>query len=208
VLIAVMLSACNIAGPHNTVAGPPSAQTVAANDSEWSGLQQCPESGSWDHYLSAESAKGSDQYQTDKTDWEDLKSAGANDSYIAVYASTDGAHCGSFGAGNPVDMGSIAYVYAVRFKDAKSAAASYKSNSNDFHLSESDVSNLKAAGAVVREGAATGLGDNSMQLTIDVFSAKVFVSFWQNKSFEVALVSINEVAESQAAAKTINGRIA
>ena len=38
--------------------------------------------------------------------------------------------------------------------------------------------------------------------------ASVFVAFWQNKSFEVAMVTLNEDSSSAQAASKINGRIA
>src|SRR5438045_1829223 len=72
---------------------PTSAETVASNSSDFSGLSKCPESGSWDTYLKAEQAKDPAQYTTDKSDWDGLKTAGANDSYIAVYADATSA-CG------------------------------------------------------------------------------------------------------------------
>lgn len=205
VTCAFMLAACG-SGTGPGGGGPPSAQTVAANDGDWSGLQKCPESGSWDSYLASEKTKSPDQYQTDKKSWDDLKAAGANDSYIAVYSGS-ASHCGEFGLANPGGTpGKVAYVYAVRFKDSSSAAASYKSTSKDFNLSDSSVSQLKAAGATVSEGSATGLGGNSVEVNITVVGTSFFIGFWQNKDFEVAVVTLNVQHTADAAAK-INGRI-
>ncbi|TMD14471.1 MAG: hypothetical protein E6I96_09310 [Chloroflexi bacterium] len=74
-----------------------SAQSVASNSSDFPGMQKCPESGSWDNYLKAEQAKDPTQFQSDKSDWDSLKAAGANDSYVGVYAD-DSSHCGNFGS--------------------------------------------------------------------------------------------------------------
>jgi hypothetical protein len=203
----LVLAACGGGnGPSRGVSGPPSAQAVAANDADWSGLQKCAESGSWDSYLAAEKTKAPDQYQTDKKSWDDLKAAGANDSYVAVYTDST-SHCGEFGAATPGGSpGKSAYVYVIRFKDSSSAAASFKTTSKDFHLSDTEVTQLKAAGATVSEGSSTGLGDNAIELSIAIEGATFFAAFWQNKSFEVALVTLNEPSSSNAAT-TINGRI-
>jgi hypothetical protein len=202
---AVVLAACGGSSPGPLgVTGPPSAQSVADNSSDYPGLHKCPESGSYDHYLSIEQTANSDQYTTDKKTWDDLKASGANDSYIVVYVE-NGADCGQFGAGTPT--GKVAYVYAIRFKDSSSAAASYKMTSKDFHVSDSEVSQLQTAGATVTQGTATGLGDNSLVLSIDVGGVSVFVAFWQNKEFEVAAVSFNMGTQAATASKSINERI-
>ena len=208
-LSVLLVAACggSAGGGLSIGGGPPSAQTVAANDSDWSGLHKCPESGSYDSYLKVEKDKSPDQYQSDKTNWDDLKAAGANDSYVAVYADNT-SNCGEFGAATPGGSpGKIVYVYAFRFKDAGSAGSNYKANAKDFHVSDSEVSQLKAAGATVKQGTDTGLSDNSIELTIAVEGASVFVAFWQNKSFEVAMVTLNEDSASAQAASKINGRI-
>jgi hypothetical protein len=178
---------------------------VAANDSDFSGLQQCPESGSWDSYLKTEQSKDPTQYQTDKTQWDDLKTAGANDSYIVVYAKNT-SDCGQFASGTPT--GKLVYVYAVRFKDSASSAANFKTSSKDFHMSDADIANIKAAGGTVAQGSATGLGDNSTVLSIDVGGTSFYIAFWQQKQFEVAIVGYNiPVADGPPAAAKINARI-
>jgi len=203
---AVALAACGGggSGPSLGVQTQASAQSVAQSSSDFPGLQKCSESGSYESYLKAEETKNPDQYKTDKTTWEDLKAAGANDSYIAVYAA-NATDCGQFAAGTP--SGKVAYVYAIRFKDSTSAAASYKVTSKDFHLSDSDVANLKAAGGTVQVGATTGLGDNSTVLSIDVAGLAVYVAFWENKQFEVAMIAFNDATEAPGAVTKINGRI-
>src|SRR5437764_14729697 len=122
---AIVLAACGGgSGPSLPgVLGPQSAQGVAESSSDFPGLQKCPESGSYDSYLKLEQTKAPDQYQTDKTTWDDLKAAGANDSYIAAYAES-ASDCGQFNSGNAT--GKVAYVYAIRFKDANSATTSFK----------------------------------------------------------------------------------
>src|SRR5256886_573070 len=171
---ALLLAACGgSAGPSLPGSqGPASAQSVASGSADFTGMQKCPESGSYETYLKAEQTTDPTQYQTEKATWDDLKAAGANDSYIVVYVE-NASDCGQFASGTP--SGKVAYVYAIRFKDSTSASASYKVTSKDFHLSDSDLANLKAAGGTVQVGAATGLGDNSTVLSIDVAGLAVYV---------------------------------
>ena len=203
---AIVLAACGGgSGPSIPgLVGPQSAQSVAESSSDFSGLQKCPESGSYDSYLKQEQTKSPDQYQSDKTTWDDLKASGANDSYIAVYAANS-SDCGQFAAGTP--SGKVAYVYAIRFKDSTSASASFKTTSKDFHLSDDDLANLKAAGGTAAQGSATGLGDNSIVLSIDVAGVSVYIAVWENKTFEVAEVAFNDATDAKAAVTKINGRI-
>lgn len=184
--------------------GPQSAESVASGSSDFPGIQKCAESGSYDSYLKAEQTANPAQYQSDKTNWDDLKASGANDSYVAVYAEST-SDCGQFAAGTP--SGKVAYVFVIRFKDTATAAASYKASSKDFHLSDSDVANLKAAGATVNTGDATGLGANSVVVSIDIQGAVVYVGFWQNKQFDVVEIAFNDANDAAAASKKINDRI-
>src|SRR5439155_1579730 len=83
---AIVLAACGGgSGPSLPgVLGPQSAQGVAESSSDFPGLQKCPGSGSYDSYLKQEQTKSPDQYQSDKTTWDDLKASGAS-VYVAVW---------------------------------------------------------------------------------------------------------------------------
>lgn len=202
VVCALALAAC---GAPGGLGGPPSARTVAASDSDWPGLHRCSESGTYESYMQAEKSKFPAQFQTDKTSWDQLKGEGANDSYIAVYAGST-SNCAQFGSGSPAS--NVAYVYAIRFKDTAAASSSFKTSQNGFHVSDSDVASVRAAGGTVQQGAATGLGDNSITLSIDLASASVFVAFWQRKQFRVAVVTFHTpTLNSSAATKKIDARI-
>jgi hypothetical protein len=201
-----LLFACACSGPGlPLLAGPPSAKSVAESSSDFSGVKKCPEAGSYDAYLKAEQTKSPDLYRADSKDWSDLKSSGANDGYIAVYAA-DTSECGQFENGSPA--GKVAYVFAIRYRDGSSAASAYKSAAGQFSLTQSDLDNLKAAGGTVQQGSATGLSDNAMVLYIDVQDNHFYIALWQKKDFEVALLVYNlPLAEGSAAARKVNGRI-
>ena len=204
-LVLVLAGCGNVPGTgSSSPKGPASAETVASNPSDFPGLQRCPESGPYETYLKAEQAANSDQYDSDKKTWDDLKAGGADDSYVAVYAQKM-SDCGQFGTGIPTNK--VAYVFVVRFKDTASADSSYSTASSGFHVSDSEVAQLKAAGATVTQGAATGLGEKSLVLSVAISGESVDVAFWQNKQFEVATVAFDMAADAPAVTKKINGRI-
>jgi hypothetical protein len=182
-----------------------SAKTVAANPSDFPGLSACPESGSWDDYLKAERTKDPSQYTTDKADWDKLKTAGADDSYIAVYADSS-ANCGRFGSDQP--SGKVANVYTIRFKDAASAQTSYSSMSKDFNITDQELQQVQSAGGKIVRGSATGLGDNSLVVEFAIAGLSFYIAFWQKSKFVVAMITYNlAAADAEAASKKINDRI-
>jgi hypothetical protein len=169
-------------------------------------LQRCPQSGSWEDHLKAEQTNNPTQYATDKSGLDALKAGGADDTYVAVYGDS-AASCSSYNSQAP-PSGKVVNVYAIRFKDESAASANYKTNTKNFHLSDSDLPNLKAAGGTVSQGAATGLGDNSVVVSITLQGAAIYTALWQNKEFEVAFVAANvPAADAEAGTKKINGRI-
>jgi hypothetical protein len=187
------------------VAGPPSAQSVAESSSDFPGMQKCPETGSYDNYLKQEQSKAPDQYTTDSKDWTDLKAAGANDGYVAAYAENS-SDCAQFGSGTP--SGKYAGIFAFRFKDSTSAAASYKTQAASFHLSDTDITNIQTAGGTVKQGATTGLGPNSIAVSFSLQGTTFYVALWQNKEFEIAMLLYNlPESEGPSTATKVNARV-
>jgi hypothetical protein len=203
---ALVVAACGGgSGPGLGVQGPPSAQSVAESSSDFSGVQKCPQSGSYDKYLQAEQAKAPDRYATDKKTWDDLKAAGADDSHIVAYADIS-ADCDQFGSVN--FQGKVAEVFAVRFKDSAKAAAAYTTSQGQFQLTDSDIAPLKAFGATVLNGTATGLGSNSIVVEFDIANVTGYIALWQNKEFEAAMITYNLPLTAGAATATkVNSRI-
>ena len=182
-----------------------SAKTVASNSSDFSGMTSCPESGTWDDYLKVEQTKDPSQYSTDKKDWDNLKAGGANDSYIAAYADS-ASNCGHFGSDTP--SGKVADVYAIRFKDSSSAAASFKDTTKDFNITDDQLTQIQSAGGKVLRGTASGFGDNSLVVEFSLAGTSFYIAFWQKNKFEVAIIVFNvPVADGEAAASKVNSRI-
>jgi hypothetical protein len=200
---ALMLAGC---GPGGTgfgggvPLGPPSAKSVAYDTNDLPGLQTCPESGSGDHYLTSEQTNNPDQYSADKPEFDAWRSAGANDIYVVVYANA-ASGCGVISPTTP--DGKLAQVLTIRFYDASAAATSFNTFKSQ---AEQKGSSTTASGSVL-QGSATGLGDNSVVVSIDLVIT-TYIAVWQNKAFEVLLFvyGLTESESSTAAAK-INSRI-
>lgn len=200
----VLLAACGGGGSSSGTQGPPPAKSVAHNSSDFSGEQLCPESGSYTSYLAMEQTKAPTRYSTDKKAWDDLTAAGVNDSYVAVYADTPSS-CGQFGS---TTTGKVARVYAFRFKDSASAAATYTNQQSGFPLSASTIATLKTAGANVGQGAATGMGANSIVVTFTGAGVSLYIAEWQDKEFVLALLIFDLPSiDGKTVATKINGRI-
>jgi hypothetical protein len=183
-----------------------SAKTVADNSGDFAGMQKCPESGTWDQYLEAQKQSDPSSYDTSKKQWDDLKKAGAVEGYVVSYAEKP-SDCGSL-AGSTPTTGKAVYVFAVRFKDEASAAASFKDSASTFHLSDAEVANIKSVGGTVAQGSSTGLGDNSTVVSASVTGFSVYVALWQKKKFLAAVIGLNlPAADGKAAAQRVDGRI-
>jgi hypothetical protein len=109
---------------------------------------------------------------------------------------------------NGAQIASATYKLAVnfvfQFKDEASAAAGFTSDSM-FGFS---VSQLKQSQIPVTEGTATGLGKNSIVLTLDLAPQSFYVSLWQNKQFTSILGIFNiDAATDKKIALAENGRI-
>jgi hypothetical protein len=210
-VVGVFVMAC--AGPGGSggsgtpgPAGPPSAQSVAGGSSDFAGLTRCPDSGTWEEYLKAEQQSDPTSYVEDKAQWDKMKAAGAEEGYVADYAQNQ-SDCGGLASANQ-PKGKVVYVFVIRFKDEGSAKANFKDNAKDFHLSDSDIADARAAGATVSQGSATGLGDNSIEAYGTLLSTSFFFGFWQNKTFEVGVITFNEPSsDSVTRTKNANGRI-
>lgn len=199
----LMLANC---GPGSTgsasgvALGPPSAKSVAHDPSDFPRLRTCPESGSADHYLTAEQSANPDQYAADKPEFDGWRSAGASDIYVVVYANA-ASGCGVT-TPHTAD-GLLAHILAIEFKDASTAASSFMAQQLQFQQKGSGTT----AFGSVQQGSATGLGENSVVVSLDLVITTYF-ALWQNKAFEIWLFAYG-LTESQAAtgAAKINRRI-
>src|SRR5207245_9608320 len=95
--------------------------------------------------------------------------------------------------------------FVIQVKYESTAAKGYTTESI-FGFSESTISSTGGAG--VTKGADTGLGTNSIALTIAIGNQSFYVAVWQDKSFMVILGVLNiDLAQSKKIATNENSRI-
>src|SRR5260370_8667880 len=127
-----------------------------------SGMHRCALSGDINSYLKKIQTSDPTTYASTKSHWESAQKGGATAADVEFYTDST-AHCSGLES-NGSQIGSATYKLLVNFvfhfKDEASAAAGYKSNST---LAFS-VNQIKQSQIPVVEGAATGLGKNSIVL--------------------------------------------
>ncbi len=206
--IAVLLVA-GACGPIGGGSGTPAAtaSNVAVKLSDLpSGMHRCDLSGDINSYLKKIQTSDPTTYSSTKTQWDAAKTGGATAAEAEFYTDS-AANCKGLES-NGAQIASATYKLAVnfvfQFKDEASAAAGYTSNST-FGFS---VSKLKSSQLPVTEGAATGLGKNSIVLTFDIPPQSVYLSVWQTKQFLSILAFFNiDAATDKKIALAENGRI-
>src|SRR5262245_20248730 len=200
----VLITACN-----QTSAAAGSVADVAVKSSDLpKGVQKCSGSGDIDSFLNYVKSKDPDTYKSTKTEWDTAKSNGATAAEVVFYTDSKD-HCDSIQNSQNSSLAGAAYPivlnFVIQFKDTASAEKGYTSESI-FGFDESTISSSAAAG--VNKGADTGLGKNSITLTIALGNQSYYVAVWQNKAFMVILAVINiDTAQSKKIATNENSRI-
>jgi hypothetical protein len=206
-LIALALAVITACGSSSAaVVG---AADVAVQSSDVpKGVQQCSGSGSIDTFLNSIKTKDPITYQSTTDEWNKAKADGATEAQIVFYSDSK-AHCAAITNSQNSELASATYPlvlnFVIKFKDSTSAEKGYTSESI-FGFSEGTISSSASAG--VLKGADTGLGKNSISLTLAIANQSFYVAVWQNKAFMVILAVINvDVAQSKKIATNENSRI-
>jgi len=188
-------------------AAEPTAESVAVQQNDLpSGMVKCDVSGNMDAYLTQVQAKDPTHYTQIKQEWDDAKTKGATAGQVAVYADTTD-HCANFKS-NTSAITSATYKlvanFVIQFKDEASATSGYKSGG----ILGFNPSSLTNGGVPSKVGEQTGLGDNSIIVTLDVGGQNFYIAVWQKKKFMVILAALNmDTAADAKVAAAENGRI-
>ncbi len=208
--LAVVIAAVSAVACGGSAAAPQglTAANVAVQQGDLpSGMVKCDLTGDISNFIKQEQSPDPQTAKSTATSWSDLQKNGAKSAYVALYTDSR-ASCSDLknSTSNPAAATYPLVVnFVVQFKDEKSAVAGYKSDSSAFGFS---ASTLRSGGNAVQEGAATGLGPNSITLSRPVGNQAFFAAVWQNKAFMVILVILNiEPAASKKAATDENTRI-
>ncbi len=206
IALLLVLGACgNPVGGSGTPA--PSASSVAVKLGDLpSGMHRCDLSGDINSYLKKIQTTDPSTYASTKKHWDDAQKGGATAADVEFYTDST-THCTGLES-NGSQIGSATYKLAVnfvfQFKDEASAATGYTSES----IFGFSVNQLKQSQIPVVEGTATGLGKNSIVLTLEVAPQTFYVGVWQNKQFMSILGVFNiDAATDKKIALAVNGRI-
>jgi hypothetical protein len=187
VLLALfMIAACGSspAAPVVTV----SSVSVQPGDLP-SGMQRCDLSGDINTYLNNIKTKDSTTYASISSEWADAQTKGATAAQIVFYtdSAANCANVASKGSNITAAAYKVVVNFVVQFKDEASAATGYTTGK----IFGIDQSTLKADGAPVTEGTKTGLGANSIVLSLAISNQAFYIAVFQKKAFMVILGIIN-----------------
>ncbi len=204
-VLLLLVGACGSIGVPG--ASGPSASSVAVHASDLpKDMHRCDLSGDINSYLKKIETKDPTTYSTTKASWEAAQKNGATAADVEFYTDSV-AHCASVESnGSQITTATYKLVvnFVIQFKDQASAEKGYKSDST-FGFS---AASLKSSQIPVIEGAATGLGPNSIVLTLAVAGQAFYVAVWQNKAFMVILGILNiDTATDKNVAVAENKRI-
>jgi len=183
----VVVAACGGSSPTPIVA---TASNVSVQPADLpAGMVRCDLSGDIDSYLNNIKAKDPATYTSTKNQWEAAQAKGATEAQVVFY--TDSApNCTSVES-KVSNISSAAYKlvvnFVIQFKDEATAATGYTSEK----IFGIDRTALGANGAPVVEGTKTGLGPNSIVLSVPIASQSFYIAVWQSKAFMVILGIIN-----------------
>jgi hypothetical protein len=200
----VLIVAC---GPGGSSGLGPADVAVQSGDLP-KGLTKCDGSGDMDSFLNSVKTKDPETYTSTKKEWDDAKTHGATSAQVTFFADTKD-HCAAIQNSGNSDLSTATYPvvinFVIQFKDEATAAKGYSTESI-FGFSASTISS--SGGAGVTKGDDTGLGKNSIALTIAIGNQSFYVAVWQNKSFMVILGVLNiDLAQSKKIATNENSRI-
>ena len=169
-------------------------------------MVRCGLSGDIDAYLNNIKTKDPTTYASAKNQWEAAQAKGATEAQVVFYtgSAADCARVESKVANISAASYKLVVNFVIQFKDEAAAANGY-TNEKIFDF---DRATLKADGAPVVEGTQTGLGPNSIVLSVPIANQSFFIAVWQGKAFMVNLGIINlDSAVGQKVADAVNKRI-
>ena len=203
-ILALTLVGCQQAAQPRHV----SAQSIALQPGDVSGLQKCDGSGDLQTVLREEKSNNPTGYYKDSTEWEQWKTQGAIEAYFAAYGRTSG-DCNALttiGAGAP--SGGLMAALVVKFKDPAIAARTYRAGSTLLGFGPKDITFIRLLGGGILTGGDTGLGPQSVIGSGSVADTTYYFAFWQNKMVDSYFIAYDlPAAEAEGAAKSVNQRI-
>ena len=184
------------------------AESIALQPGDVSGLEGCGGGGNMQTVLQNEKLSDAYGYDVNATEWEQWKTQGATEGYFAVYGRTP-ADCNAFTAsGTGAPGGGLMAGLVVKFKDTSASARNYRLASTLLGFGPRDITFIKLVGGVITTGTATGLGPQSVIGTGSAVGSTYYFAFWQNNAFDSFFIAYDLPAfEAQVAAENVNQRM-
>jgi hypothetical protein len=169
-------------------------------------MHKCDLSGDIDTFLNKVKTTSPATYTSTKAEWDAAKKQGATAAEIVFFADST-ANCKAVGSSTS-QISSATYKlvvnFVLQFKDEASAAKGY-TTAGILGFNEAQ---LAAAGSAATVGTKTGLGANSVVLSVSISTQAFYIAVWQHKAFLVILAILNiDNNTSQKVAVAENGRI-
>lgn len=187
---------------------PVTAQSIALQPGDVSGLQRCDGSGDLQTVLRKEKSNDQVGYVENATEWEQWKTQGATEAYLAAYGRTP-ADCAALSAAGPgAPSGGLMAGLVVKFKDAAIAARTYRADSTLLGFGPKDITFIKLVGGSVMIGTDTGLGPQSVIGSGSAAGSTYYFAFWQNKVVDSFFIAYDlPPADAEGAARNVNHRM-
>ena len=185
-----------------------SAQSIALQPGDVSGLQRCDGSGDVQTVIRREKSNDQVAYYENATEWERWKAQGATEAYFAAYGRTpaDCAALSATGAGAPA--GGLMAGLVVKFKNQAIAARTYRADSTLLGFGPKDITFIKLVGGSVMTGSGTGLGPQSVIGSGSVGVTTYYFAFWQNKMVDSFFIAYDlPPTAAERAARSVNLRM-
>jgi hypothetical protein len=168
-------------------------------------MHKCDLSGDIDSFLNKVKTSSPATYTSTKAEWDAAKKQGATAGEIVFFTDST-ANCKAVGTSTST-ISSATYKlvvnFVVQYKDEASAAKGYTTDG----ILGFNQSQLAAAGSAATVGAKTGLGPNSVVLSVAISTQAFYIAVWQHKAFLVILAILNvDNATSQKVAVAVNSR--
>lgn len=194
--------------PTVTQAKPVTAESVALQPADLSGMLRCDGSGDVDAVIQQQKTSNPPAYDENAPEWERWKIHGATQAYFVYYGLTPSDCATLSGSSTGAPPGGLMVGLVVKFKDEASAARLYGDNSTLFGFGPRDLTFIRLAGGSITTGSVTGLGTKSAVGSASVVGTNYYIAFWQKKRFDSFVIAYDVTsAVSQQAVKDVNGRI-
>ena len=206
--LVLLLAVAGCQSPLGARTKPATAESIALQPGDVSGLQRCSASGDVVAVLQGEKASNPMGYDLNATEWAQWRRQGASDAYLAAYGRTASDCQALSAAGTGAPTGGVMLGLIVKFRSEATATRTFGADSTLLGFGPRDITFIRLVGGTVMTGLDTGFGPRSIIGSGTATGATYYVAFWQNKAFDSFLIAYDVAPDDvRLAAGKVNGRI-